>query len=169
MYHAWYCIRYTWGTHTALRPFCDVCGILSYYIPRSNPDGVAISVTCMDWPLLTSAAVAVRRSPARAATQVSPSLSPSTAQTADDGGGAQPPPRVTVIPYDGVHWEQSHTATGIEGESKSKQPNIAHAAADTQRSRRHIYLHRLAVAVLAGTATAAAVVATGGLLRTKRQ
>ncbi|TVU09478.1 hypothetical protein EJB05_42953, partial [Eragrostis curvula] len=39
---------YTFGTHTTKHPFCKVCGITSFYIPRSNPDGVAITVACVD-------------------------------------------------------------------------------------------------------------------------
>ncbi|KAM7267350.1 hypothetical protein ACFE04_009516 [Oxalis oulophora] len=39
---------YTFGTHTAKHTFCKVCGITSFYIPRSNPDGVAVTCTCVD-------------------------------------------------------------------------------------------------------------------------
>ncbi|KAG8056672.1 hypothetical protein GUJ93_ZPchr0002g23648 [Zizania palustris] len=39
---------YTFGTHTAKHTFCKVCGITSFYRPRSNPDGVAITVACVD-------------------------------------------------------------------------------------------------------------------------
>jgi len=39
---------YTFGTHTAKHIFCKICGITSYYIPRSNPDGVAVTVNCVD-------------------------------------------------------------------------------------------------------------------------
>ncbi|KAK6927814.1 CENP-V/GFA domain [Dillenia turbinata] len=39
---------YTFGTHTAKHIFCRVCGITSFYIPRSNPDGVAVSFRCVD-------------------------------------------------------------------------------------------------------------------------
>ncbi|KAG7609470.1 Mss4-like superfamily [Arabidopsis suecica] len=38
---------YTFGTHTAKHTFCKVCGITSFYIPRSNPDGVAVTVKCV--------------------------------------------------------------------------------------------------------------------------
>eukprot|EP00924_Labyrinthula_sp_SR-Ha-C_P016732 snap_masked-scaffold_6-processed-gene-13.16-mRNA-1 protein AED:0.03 eAED:0.03 QI:0/-1/0/1/-1/1/1/0/136 len=40
---------YLWGTKTAKRPFCKTCGILPYYIPRSNPDGVAVTQHCVLW------------------------------------------------------------------------------------------------------------------------
>ncbi|CAM8876984.1 unnamed protein product [Rhodiola kirilowii] len=39
---------YTFGTHTAKHVFCKVCGITSFYIPRSNPDGVAVTFRCVD-------------------------------------------------------------------------------------------------------------------------
>lgn len=39
---------YTFGTHTAKHKFCRVCGITSFYIPRSNPDGIAVTVACVD-------------------------------------------------------------------------------------------------------------------------
>nr|POE98474.1 centromere protein v [Quercus suber] len=39
---------YTFGTHTAKHTFCKVCGITSFYFPRSNPDGVAITFRCVD-------------------------------------------------------------------------------------------------------------------------
>ncbi|GFP83674.1 centromere protein v [Phtheirospermum japonicum] len=39
---------YTYGTHTAKHIFCNVCGITSFYIPRSNPDGVAVTFRCVD-------------------------------------------------------------------------------------------------------------------------
>ncbi|KAL0843203.1 hypothetical protein Bca101_016448 [Brassica carinata] len=38
---------YTFGTHTAKHTFCKVCGITSFYTPRSNPDGVAVTVKCV--------------------------------------------------------------------------------------------------------------------------
>ncbi|ONM21719.1 Centromere protein V [Zea mays] len=39
---------YTIGTHTARHTFCKVCGITSFYTPRSNLDGVAVTVACVD-------------------------------------------------------------------------------------------------------------------------
>ncbi|OVA12170.1 Glutathione-dependent formaldehyde-activating enzyme/centromere protein V [Macleaya cordata] len=44
---------YTFGTHTAKHTFCKVCGITSFYMPRSNPDGVAVTVNCVDTGTLT--------------------------------------------------------------------------------------------------------------------
>ncbi len=39
---------YTFGTHTARHHFCRTCGIKSFYVPRSNPDGFDVNVRCLD-------------------------------------------------------------------------------------------------------------------------
>lgn len=39
---------YTFGTGTARHHFCKTCGIKSFYVPRSNPDGFSINVRCLD-------------------------------------------------------------------------------------------------------------------------
>lgn len=39
---------YTFGTGVAKHLFCRTCGIKSYYVPRSNPDGFSINVRCLD-------------------------------------------------------------------------------------------------------------------------
>jgi hypothetical protein len=39
---------YTFNTGTAKHLFCRHCGIKSYYVPRSNPDGFDINVRCLD-------------------------------------------------------------------------------------------------------------------------
>ncbi|PPD83662.1 hypothetical protein GOBAR_DD19387 [Gossypium barbadense] len=39
---------YTFGTHTAKHTFCKVCGITSFYTQRSNPDGIAVTLACLD-------------------------------------------------------------------------------------------------------------------------
>ena len=72
---------YLWGTKMARRRFCRTCGILPWYVPRSNPDGVAITLGCVDW-----------------------------------GTGERP--GIEIKRYDGLHWEQSHTETGIAAESQ---------------------------------------------------
>ena len=38
-----------WGTKQAIRRFCKTCGILPWYVPRSNPDGIALTINCVDW------------------------------------------------------------------------------------------------------------------------
>lgn len=39
---------YTFGTGVAQHLFCRVCGIKSFYVPRSNPDGYSINLRCLD-------------------------------------------------------------------------------------------------------------------------
>ena len=39
---------YTFNTGVAKHHFCSVCGIKSYYVPRSNPDGIDVNVRCLD-------------------------------------------------------------------------------------------------------------------------
>lgn len=39
---------YSWGTHVAQHTFCKICGIKSFYLPRSNPDGFDINVRCLE-------------------------------------------------------------------------------------------------------------------------
>lgn len=39
---------YTFGTHTAKHLFCRHCGISSFYIPRSHPDGFSVNLRCID-------------------------------------------------------------------------------------------------------------------------
>lgn len=41
---------YRFNTQVAQHYFCGVCGIKSFYIPRSNPDGVDVNVRCLDQP-----------------------------------------------------------------------------------------------------------------------
>jgi hypothetical protein len=40
--------EYTFNTGVAKHLFCKVCGIKSFYIPRSNPDGVDVNARCLD-------------------------------------------------------------------------------------------------------------------------
>ena len=39
---------YTFDTHEAKHLFCKTCGIKSYYIPRSHPDGISVNARCLD-------------------------------------------------------------------------------------------------------------------------
>lgn len=39
---------YTFNTGVAQHLFCKVCGIKSFYVPRSNPDGYSVNVRCLD-------------------------------------------------------------------------------------------------------------------------
>jgi hypothetical protein len=39
---------YTFNTGVARHLFCKACGIKSFYVPRSNPDGYSVNVRCLD-------------------------------------------------------------------------------------------------------------------------
>ena len=39
---------YTFNTGVAHHLFCSHCGIKSFYVPRSNPDGYSVNVRCLD-------------------------------------------------------------------------------------------------------------------------
>jgi hypothetical protein len=39
---------YTFNTGTAKHLFCSVCGVKSFYVPRSHPDGYSVNVHCLD-------------------------------------------------------------------------------------------------------------------------
>jgi hypothetical protein len=39
---------YTFNTGTAKHHFCSLCGIKSFYVPRSKPDGFSVNVRCLD-------------------------------------------------------------------------------------------------------------------------
>jgi hypothetical protein len=39
---------YTFNTGTAKHYFCRHCGIKSFYVPRSHPDGISVNVNCLD-------------------------------------------------------------------------------------------------------------------------
>jgi hypothetical protein len=39
---------YTFNTGTAKHLFCRICGIKSFYVPRSHPDGYSVNVRCLD-------------------------------------------------------------------------------------------------------------------------
>jgi len=40
--------EYTFNTGAAKHRFCRHCGIKSFYIPRSHPDGVDVNVRCLE-------------------------------------------------------------------------------------------------------------------------
>ena len=39
---------YTFNTGVAKHHFCSHCGIKSWYVPRSHPDGVSVNARCLD-------------------------------------------------------------------------------------------------------------------------
>ena len=40
--------RYRFNTRTAEHLFCRVCGVKSFYVPRSHPDGYSVNARCID-------------------------------------------------------------------------------------------------------------------------
>jgi hypothetical protein len=40
--------EYTFNTGVARHLFCRSCGVKSFYVPRSNPDGYSLNLRCMD-------------------------------------------------------------------------------------------------------------------------
>lgn len=41
---------YAFNSGVAKHLFCSVCGVKSYYVPRSNPDGYSVNLRCLDDP-----------------------------------------------------------------------------------------------------------------------
>jgi hypothetical protein len=41
-------LEYTFNTATARHLFCRHCGVKSFYVPRSNPDGYSVNVRCLE-------------------------------------------------------------------------------------------------------------------------
>jgi hypothetical protein len=39
---------YSFNTHAARHLFCSICGVKSFYVPRSHPDGFSVNVNCLD-------------------------------------------------------------------------------------------------------------------------
>jgi hypothetical protein len=40
--------EYKFNTGTARHLFCSHCGVKSFYVPRSNPDGYSVNVRCLN-------------------------------------------------------------------------------------------------------------------------
>ena len=40
--------EYTFNTGAAKHRFCRICGIKSFYVPRSHPNGIDVNVRCLD-------------------------------------------------------------------------------------------------------------------------
>jgi len=40
--------EYRFNTGSARHLFCSRCGVKSFYVPRSNPDGYSVNLNCLD-------------------------------------------------------------------------------------------------------------------------
>ena len=49
---------YTFNTGVAQHHFCSVCGVKSFYVPRSHPDGFSVNARCLDAGTIESISVA---------------------------------------------------------------------------------------------------------------
>ncbi len=49
--------EYRFGTRTARHLFCRTCGIKSFYVPRSHPDGYSVHLGCVDPATVASVAI----------------------------------------------------------------------------------------------------------------
>jgi hypothetical protein len=48
---------YTFNTGVAKHFFCSVCGVKSFYVPRSHPDGISVNARCIDDGSIESMAI----------------------------------------------------------------------------------------------------------------
>jgi hypothetical protein len=47
-------VEYRFGTGVARHLFCGTCGVKSFYVPRSHPDGYSVNARCLDPGSVTS-------------------------------------------------------------------------------------------------------------------
>lgn len=50
-------VTYRFNTGIARHLFCRICGVKSFYVPRSNPDGVSLNLRCLMLPDTVSVTV----------------------------------------------------------------------------------------------------------------
>ncbi len=48
---------YTFNTGIAKHLFCSRCGVKSFYVPRSHPDGVSVNARCLDAATIASMSI----------------------------------------------------------------------------------------------------------------
>ena len=51
-------VNYQFNTGTAKHLFCGTCGVKSFYVPRSHPDGFSVNARCIDGDTVQALAVA---------------------------------------------------------------------------------------------------------------
>ena len=56
-------VEYSFGTGVAKHRFCRHCGVKSFYVPRSHPDGYSVNARCLDPSTITSMTNPVVRRP----------------------------------------------------------------------------------------------------------
>ena len=49
--------EYTFNTGVARHLFCRRCGVKSFYVPRSNPDGFSVNARCLETGTIAALAV----------------------------------------------------------------------------------------------------------------
>jgi hypothetical protein len=49
--------EYRFNTGTAQHLFCGHCGVKSFYVPRSNPDGYSVNLRCLDQSTLAEVTI----------------------------------------------------------------------------------------------------------------
>ena len=49
--------EYRFNTGTARHLFCRRCGVKSFYVPRSNPDGYSVNLRCLDRANITQVTI----------------------------------------------------------------------------------------------------------------
>lgn len=52
-----YLTEYNFNTKTARHLFCSYCGIKSFYVPRSHPEGISVNARCLDEPSIEEMAI----------------------------------------------------------------------------------------------------------------
>ncbi len=50
-------VSYRFNTGVAQHLFCGTCGVKSFYVPRSHPDGISVNARCLDPGSVTSTSV----------------------------------------------------------------------------------------------------------------
>lgn len=50
-------VTYTFNTGTAQHYFCGTCGVKSFYVPRSFPEGYSVNLNCLDRSRVESVSV----------------------------------------------------------------------------------------------------------------